>query len=116
MTPKDQLKALIALCGGYGNTAFLLGLSRATIRAFANKTGQISAIGALLVSRSIYLCHFFKKSQLRPDCKKRDWLKYRRHPFYKKARKAQIVNEQSPICALLPVSVIRGNQCQLRKK
>jgi hypothetical protein len=116
MTPRDQLNALVALCGNYGNAGFLLGLSRATVRAFMYKQGRISVIGALLASKSVYLNHFFKRSQLRPDCRKADWIKYRKHPFYKAARAEQLKNEQSPICALLPVAVLLENICPTSKK
>jgi hypothetical protein len=114
--PLDQLKALIALCGGVGNCAFLLGLSRNTIKDFIYKREQISIIGALLVSRSKYLRKFFNKKHLRPDCDAKDWSEYRHHSFYKSARKVQLDNESSPICDLMPPAILLGNKWRSLKK
>lgn len=116
MTEQTQLHALVAVCGGVGQCAFLLGLSRNTVSDFLNKRGRISVIGALLVSHSKFLSPFFTKEQLLPRCNPVAWRNYERHKFFKAARKAQKENEKSIICESLPPAILLKNTCQKSKK
>jgi hypothetical protein len=90
-----RLTELITLAGSQAQLAALLGVEQRVVCDW-KRLGQISKIGALLVSTSALLSQFFEPRSLRPDLTEPEIDRLRTHEWFARARARQIEYEDDP--------------------